>query len=168
MPPVAASFTDYVIAVHVLAVVAGFGVVFAYPLLFAAAARSDPDVTPWLLRSRQRIGRYLVNPGLLVVLIAGIYATSSEHVWSAFFVQWGFAAVIVIGGIEGALIIPRAGRLAVLAERDLAAAVVPGGGQRASATWSDEYLAGYRVLAVAGTVTQLIIVLTVVFMVANT
>jgi hypothetical protein len=41
-------------------------------------------VTPWLLRTRQRIGRMLVNPGLLVVLLGGIYLSSDEHQWSSF------------------------------------------------------------------------------------
>jgi hypothetical protein len=33
----AVAFSDLVVGVHVLAVVVSFGVVFAYPLLFAAA-----------------------------------------------------------------------------------------------------------------------------------
>ncbi len=160
----AVAFSNFVLAVHILGVVVGFGVVFAYPLLFAGAARLDPKVMPWLLRSRQRIGRYLVNPGLLVVLLAGIYLASSEHHWSAFFVQWGFAAVIVIGAIEGALVIPGSGRLAVVAEKDLAATGVAAGGQRLTATWSPAYLTAQRRLAVAGWVTEAIIVLTVLLM----
>jgi uncharacterized membrane protein len=160
----AAAFSDYITAVHIIAVIVGFGAVFVYPLLFAAAARTDPGVTPWLLRSRRRVGRYLVNPGLLVVVLAGIYLAADEHYWSSFFVQWGIAAAIVIGAIEGSMIIPRAGRLAVLAERDLAAAAVPAGGTRASATWSDEYTSGYRLFSLAGIVLQVIVVITVVLM----
>ena len=40
----------------------------------------------------------------------------------------------------------RAGRLATLAERDLAATAVPAGGRRTSATWSAEYTAGVAAL----------------------
>ena len=74
----------------------------------------------------QRIGRVVINPGLLVVLLAGIYLASDQHQWSVFYVQWGIAAVIVIGAIEGSWMIPREGRLAKIAERDLAATAVPG------------------------------------------
>src|ERR1700684_2325173 len=64
----AVAFSDFVLAIHILAAVVGFGIVFAFPVLLAAAARMDPSVMPWLLRARQQVGRYLVNPGLLVLL----------------------------------------------------------------------------------------------------
>lgn len=166
MPPLApaVAFSDIIIGVHVLGAIIGFGVVFTFPLLFSAAARMDPTVTPWLLRARKQVGRYLVNPGLTVVVLAGIYLASDEHYWGTFWVQWGIGAALVIGAIEGAVIIPRAGRLATLAERDLAAGTVPAGGRRTSATWSPEYTSGYRLLSVAGIVIQVLVVVTVLLM----
>jgi hypothetical protein len=163
----AVAFPDLILAVHILGVVVGFGVVFAYPVLFAVAARTDPGVMPWLWRARRQIGRYVVNPGLLVVLVAGIYLAGNEHVWSSFLVGWGIAAVIAIGGIEGAIIIPRSGRQATLAERDLAATAVVAGGRRSSATWSPEYVVGARVLFRAAALLQLIVVVTVFIMAAH-
>ncbi len=160
----AVAFSDLILAVHILAAVIGFGVVFAFPILFAAAARLDPSVTPWLLRTRQQVGRYLVNPGLLVLLLAGIYLATDLHQWSYFYVQWGIAAVIVIGAIEGSLIVRRAGRLAELAERDLAAAGVAAGGQRVSAQWSREYARGQRLLSIGGGLIAVIVVITVFLM----
>jgi hypothetical protein len=160
----AVAFSDFILAIHILAALIGFGVVFAFPILFASAAHLDPGVLPWLLRARQRISRYLVNPGLLIVVLAGIYLASDEHQWKSFYVQWGIAAAIVIGGIEGALITRRSGRLADLAERDLAATGVPAGGQRVSAQWSDEYTRGQRLLTIGGTLIQIIVVITVFLM----
>ena len=160
----AVAFSDFVLAVHILAAVIGFGVVFAFPVLLASAAHLDPGVLPWLLRARQRIGRYIVNPGLLVLLLAGIFLASDEHQWKFFYVQWGIAAVIVIGGLEGSLITRRSGRLADLAERDLAATGVPSGGQRVSAQWSEDYLRGQRLLTIGGTLIQVIVVITVFLM----
>ena len=160
----AVSFPQVVLAVHILAVVVGFGSIFAYPMLFAAAARHDPGVTPWLLRSRQRVGRYLVNPGLLVVVIAGIYLASKLDQWSNFYVGWGIVAAIVLGALEGSYIIRPAGRLATLAEHDLAATAIPAGGQRTSATWSAEYAAGIRRFTLVGHAMALIVFLTVLFM----
>ncbi|HEX8974972.1 MAG TPA: hypothetical protein VF781_00545 [Solirubrobacteraceae bacterium] len=160
----AAAFSDFVLAVHILAAVIGFGIVFAYPILFAAAGRLDPNVTPWLLRTRQRVGRFLVNPALLVLVLAGVYMASDLHQWKYFYVQWGVAAALVIGGIEGSLIIPRSGRLAAVAERDLAATGVPAGGQRVSAQWSAEYLSGQRRLTIGGALIELIVVITVFLM----
>ena len=160
----AVAFADFILAIHILAVVVGFGVLFAFPVLFASASRLDPTVLPWLLRARQRVGRFLVNPGLLVLLLAGIYLASDLHQWSYFYVQWGVAAVIVLGAIEGALIIRRAGTLAATAERDLAASGVAAGGQRLSAQWSPEYARDQRVLQIGTTLFQLIVVITVFLM----
>jgi hypothetical protein len=160
----AVAFSDFVLAVHILAAVIGFGVVFAFPLMVSTAARHEPAMLPGLLRARQRVGRFLINPGLLVLLLAGIYLASDLHQWSYFYVQWGVAAVIALGAIEGALVIRRAGTLAATADRDLAASGVAAGGQRLSAQWSPEYARDQRVLQIGTTLFQLIVVITVFLM----
>ncbi|MGZ4176927.1 MAG: hypothetical protein ACXVUX_11985 [Solirubrobacteraceae bacterium] len=160
----AVAFSDFILAIHILGVVIGFGAVFAFPLLFSAAARTYPAVIPWLLRARQQAGRYLVNPGLLVVVLAGIYLASDKHQWSSFYVGWGIIAALVVGALEGSFIIRPAGRIAALAERDLAATAVPAGGQRTSATWSPEYTVALRRFSLAGTAMALIVVVTVFLM----
>jgi uncharacterized membrane protein len=157
-------FEDFILAIHILAAIAGFGIVFAFPVLLSAAARTDPAVTPWLLRARQRIGRYVVNPGLLVVVIAGVYLASHKHAWSDFYVDWGIFAVLVIGALEGSIIIRRSGRLADLAERDLAATAMPAGGRRTSATWSEEYVAQRRIITRVTWALQALVVITVFVM----
>jgi Predicted integral membrane protein (DUF2269) len=160
----AVAFADFVLAIHILSAVIGFGIIFAYPVLLASASRVDPNVMPWLFRTRQRLGRVLVNPGLLFVVLAGIYLASDLHQWSAFYVQWGIAAAIVIGAVEGSFMIPRQGRLAEIAERDLAATAVPAGGRRTSATWSEDYNQLFRQLSLGGTVMALVVVVTVFLM----
>ena len=158
------TFPQVVLAIHILAVVVGFGAVFTFPPLFGAAVRTDPQVIPWLLRVRQRVGRYLINPGLLIVVLAGVYLASKEHQWSNFYVGWGIIAALVLGALEGSFVIRPAGRLADLAERDLAATAVAAGGQRTSATWSPEYTATLRRFTLAGNAMAAIVVLTVFFM----
>ncbi len=157
-------FSDFILAIHILAVVVAFGATFVYPLLFAAALKVDPTVVPWLLHTMQRIGRFVINPGLTVVVLAGIYLATDLHQWGSFYVQWGIGASLVIGAIEGAFMIPREGRLAVVAQRDLAAAGVPAGGQRLSATWSREFRGGLRRVALGGALLDLIVVVTVFLM----
>ncbi|MGA9857057.1 MAG: hypothetical protein WBQ18_04290 [Solirubrobacteraceae bacterium] len=160
----AVAFSDFILAVHILGVVIGFGVVFTFPLVLGRAAKTDPALIPWLLRIRQVLGRYLVNPGLLVVVVAGFGLASDEHRWGSFFVGWGILAALVIGAVEGAIVIPRSGRLAEIAERDLAATAVPGGGQRTSAAWSDDYQATAGLLSRATLLTQVLVVVTVFLM----
>jgi hypothetical protein len=155
---------EIVLAIHILGAVTGFGLVFGFPLLLAYAVRSEPTVLPWLLRARRRAGRLLVNPGLTAVVAAGVYLATEEHQWADFYVWWGIGAALVIGALEGTIILRRLGRMAEQAQRDLAATVVPGGGRRTSAAWSPESLADLRVLSAAGWAIVAIVVVTVFLM----
>jgi hypothetical protein len=174
--PLAASFYEVVLAVHIMAVVIAFGVTFAYPIMFAVAAKHDPRSLPLVHRIEYTVERMLVNPGLGVVLLAGIYLASKGEYWSDFFVQWGLAAVVVIGALIGAVMIPTAKRAETVAARDLAAiagsAAASGGGAGAGAAGdgeppvqlSDEYRALVRRLSMVGSLLSLIVLVTIVFM----
>ena len=157
----AVTFADFVLALHILAVVVAFGVTFAYPIFVLVGGRMDPRAMPWFHRMQVAIGRRLINPGLLIVLIAGIYLASHEDQWKAFYVQWGLAAVVVLGALEGAVMIRGETRLAEIAERDVAAAGTD------AVKWSPEYEALFRRLGMFGGLMQLIVVLTVFFMAAH-
>jgi hypothetical protein len=161
MPP-AVSFYTVVLAIHIMAVVVAFGVTFAYPMFDVVGLRLDPRAMPWYFRLRVAIGQRLISPGLLVVLLAGIYLASKLDVWGKFYVGWGMAVVIVLGGLGGAFFTPRERRLAEIAERDIAAA---GDGP---VQWSAEYEAQRRLLAIVGTASSLLVLLTIYFMAAQT
>ena len=103
----ATSAYDVVLGVHILAVVIAFGVTFAYPIIFAVGARQDPRSLPLLHRIELTTERILVNGGLVLVLGAGIFLASDGHHWSEFFVQWGIAAVVVVGAIISLSIMAR-------------------------------------------------------------
>src|SRR5437899_9684799 len=105
-----------------MAVVIAFGVTFAYPIIFAVGARRDPRSLALLHRVEYTIERWLINPGLLVVILAGIYLASDGHHWSEFFVQWGLAASVVIGALVGSVMIPTAKRAESAVERAIAEA----------------------------------------------
>src|SRR6185436_8144818 len=76
--PMLATITAYGVGlfIHVLAVVLAFGPTFGYGFFVATAERDDPRSVPTVLRAIQKVDRYLVQPGLLVVLVAGIYLLS--------------------------------------------------------------------------------------------
>jgi hypothetical protein len=107
---------------------------------------------------QQIVGRRLINPSLALVLIAGIYLASDLHQWKSFYVGWGLVAAVVIGALEGAVMIPGEGRLAELAARDVAAAGDD------PVTWSPEYQAQVRRIGAFGTLLSLLIVVTVFLM----
>jgi hypothetical protein len=118
----AVAFWEIVLAVHIAAVVIAFGVIFAYPVIYLCAAKLGPGAMPWYYRIRTLLGQRLVSPGLVLVLAAGIYLASCLHQWHFFYVQWGLAIVVVIGGIQGAFVTSRTKKLAELAERDISGA----------------------------------------------
>jgi len=155
----AASVYEIVLAIHIMAVVVAFGVTFAYPIMFAVGARRDPRSLPLLHRIEYTIERMLINPGLLLVVAAGIFLASDGHHWSEFFVQWGLGAVIVIGALIGSVMIPTAKRAEVAAERDVAAA---GEGK---VEMSEEYRALVRRLSGVGTLLSALVLVTILFMV---
>jgi hypothetical protein len=154
----AVTFSQFVLAVHIAAVVVGFGVTFAYPFFGAIGARMDPRAMPWFHRMQHLIGQRLVTPSLLVIMIAGIYLASKEHQWSDFYVQWGLAVAIVLGGLGGVFFSPNENKLAGLAERDVSAAA---GGE---VKWSAEYETLSRRVAAVGALSGLLILITVYLM----
>ncbi len=151
-------FVQVVLALHILAVVAAFGVLFAYPIFLTIGAQLDPGAMPWFHRMQQAVSRWLIGPGLLLVVIFGVILASKDHAWHAFYVQWGIGAAIVMGALEGMFMIPREGRLADLARSDLEAQ--PG----TVVTRSAEYQAVFRQVAIGGMALSLIVILTVYFM----
>ena len=156
----AISFTDTILALHIAAVVVGFGVTFSYPVLMGYAARAEPRHVPGFWRAVSLLGQRVVGPGLVVVLAAGIYLASDEHQWKKFYVGWGFAAVLALGALGGAFLTPTERRLSELAERDIAAA------GEGPVTFSEEYEALRRRWTIGGSAVWVIVLVTI-FMMAN-
>ena len=75
--------------------------------------------------------------------------------------QWGFAVVIVIGAVVGAVMIPTSKKAEQAAERDIVAA---GDGE---VVFGDEYQGLVRRLNLVGTTLSALVLLTIVFMVVK-
>jgi hypothetical protein len=160
--PPAVTFYTIVLAVHIIAVVVAFGVTFAYPVMYAVGVRMEPHAMPALHRIQDHVGKRVISPGMVLVLAAGVYLASKLSVWSDFYVQWGFGAIIVLGGLGGAFFSPRERRLAKLAERDIAAS---GEGE---IVFSEEYRALRRQVLTVGLLANALVLVTIYFMVAQT
>ena len=105
--------------------VVALGPTFGYGVFFSVAAeiparRAGPD------RGMRRVDRYLVNPGMIILLIAGIVLLADSSIggsklWSGsdFFIVWGFIAIIVLFGVRHGFFAPRMAQLQEFAERDL-------------------------------------------------
>jgi uncharacterized SAM-binding protein YcdF (DUF218 family) len=107
--PTAILFYDVVLSIHVMAIVAAFGVWFAYPLL---VARGDAGAH----RAQVRVARMIVTPAGSLALLAGVYMASDRSYWSEVWVSVPLVILIVLMGLTSAYFAPRQERLAELAE----------------------------------------------------
>ena len=158
MPLASIVSADYKIALflHILAVVLAFGPTFGYAL-FASVAPQHPRATPAILTGIQRCDRYLVNPGMVVLLLAGIYLlVASDDAWetSDVFVSIGFLAIIVLFGLQHAFFQPQVRKAKEIAERDL----------KAGDTLSAEFEAVSQRIGQVGGIAGLIVVVAIFFM----
>ncbi len=158
----AVAFWEVVLALHIIAVVFAFGATFAYPVLLGAVTKADPRALPSLYRAFHAIIQRVIMPGLAAIVVLGAYLASHLHMWSAFYVQWGLAVAVVIGGVEGAYLGRREQRLVEVADRDVAAA---GAGP---VTFSAEHDALVRRIGAVGALMDLLVVLTIYFMATHT
>jgi uncharacterized membrane protein len=144
--------------IHVLAVVVAFGPIFAFPFFAAIAQTSSPRAVPAVLRGILAVERYLLNPGLLVVLLAGLYTLDKGDISAGeSWVAVGFAAIVVFFGMAHGFFKPQTKRALELAERDLAGAE----------QLSPEFDALTRRISIGGWIATLVLVVTIFFMVAK-
>jgi uncharacterized membrane protein len=157
---VLATITAYAVGkfIHVLAVVLAFGPTYAYAFMGAVAAADNPAAVPTVHRIITAIDRYLVIPGMVVILLAGLYTLDEGQIkFSESWVSIGFAALIVVGAMQGLVFSPKNRQALALAERD-----VEGGG-----ALSDEYRAVVRQISLAGQLAGVLIIAAIFFMVVK-
>lgn len=160
LPAVLATITGYQIGkfVHILAVVVAFGPTLAYPIFAAVAQSTAPRSVPAVLRGIIRADRFLVTPGMIVLLGAGIYLLSEGNIPSnESWVTVGFAAIVVLFALVHAFFGPRSRRALEIAERDLEAGDVLG----------PEFEALSRQLSAGGWIATLVVVVAIFFMVVK-
>jgi hypothetical protein len=103
----------------------------------------------------QKIDHYLITPGLIVILLAGIYLMSEGN-WDASeaFIAVGFVAIIALFGLQHGFFRPQEAKALELAERDL----------KTGDTLSAEFEEVSRRLGTVGPIAGLIVVVTIFFM----
>jgi uncharacterized membrane protein len=139
---------------HILAVVLAFGPTFGYAFFFSVTTQF-PRATPAILTGIQKTDRYLVNPGMIVLLLAGIYLLA-DGPWEAgdAFISVGFLAIVVLFGLQHAFFGPQVRKAKELAERDL----------ESGDALSEEFVAVGDRIGKVGTLAGLIVAVTIFFM----
>jgi uncharacterized membrane protein len=142
------------LTLHILAVVLAFGPTFGYAFFFSVTPQF-PRATPAIFAGIQKVDRYLVQPGMIVLLLAGIYLLA-DGPWetSDAFVSIGFLAIIVLFGLQHGFFRPQSKRARELAERDL----------ESGDSFSDEFMAVSQRLSKVGSLAGLIVVVAVFIM----
>ena len=157
MLPLAITFYDVVLTIHILAVVVAFGVVFAYPVIDTFARTSMPANLAALHRLHIVLARSVVTPAMVVVLLAGLYLTIDRWSLGDPWISATFAILLVLFGLTGGFLIPADKRLVELAERDAAGGAGP----------SAEYDAARRKADAVGSLALLLVIAAIFLMVAK-
>lgn len=158
MPLAALGDSGYKFALflHILAVVLAFGPTFGYAFFFSVLPQY-PRAAPAILAGVQKVDRYLVNPGMVILLLAGIYLLSaSDGVWDGgdAFIVVGYVAIIALFGLQHRFFQPKVREAKALAKRDL----------KAGDTLSPEFEALGQKIGQVGTIAGIAVVVTVFFM----
>lgn len=141
---------------HVLAVVLAFGPTFGYGFFFSVVPQY-PKAVPAIMAGIQKVDKYLVNPGMVVLLLAGIgLLSASDGVWdgSDAFIVVGFITIIALFGLQHGYFQPQVRKAKALAERDL----------EAGDTLSPEFQALGQRIGQVGTLAGVIVVVAIFFM----
>jgi|SRR5690349_12573175 len=152
--PIAATLYDFVLSVHILAVVIAFGVVFAYPVIDAQIKRAAPGSLAALHRLHLVLATRVITPAMVVVLLAGLYLALDRWSLGDPWISATFAILFVLFGLVGGVLTPADKRLAQLAERDA------NSGRGASA----DYVAESRKADLFGSIALLLVVVAIVLM----
>lgn len=152
-------FYAIILFLHIGAAIVAFGVTFAYPVIDAAIRRGDVSALPVWHDTEIEIGRKLITPGAIVVLLTGIYMAIDR--WSDSGPWFSAAGVIVIAllGIGHGFFVPQARKMKAQAEADLAAGAAERG------TMSAEYEALGRRVAMVGVLSSLLVLVALLLMV---
>ena len=162
MTVAAIDFYSVVLFLHIVAAVVGFGPTFGYAFFQGFAERNHPRSIPNVMRAIHAVDRYLVVPGLLVVLAAGVYLVlEGPWDWSDGFVNVGMAIVIILLVLALTWFPWIERKLVELAERDIAAS---GDGE---VELSDEYWAASKRSALVGSLAGVLVIVAVFFMVVK-
>jgi hypothetical protein len=105
-----------VLWVHIVAVLVAFGGVFTYPVWFGLIQRWQPAERAHFHRAQATLGKFVISPFLLLIILAGAYLASDRDYWSEVWVTVPLVIAIVLGGLGGAYFGPREDKLAGLAE----------------------------------------------------
>jgi uncharacterized membrane protein len=144
--------------IHVFAAIVAFGPTYAYPFMGAISAKTDPRAVPTIHRIIAAIDRYLLTPGMVIVLLAGFYLVSKGKIQlSETYVAVGIVGILVVFAMQGMFFSKWNREALALAETDL----------KSGEALGPEYMALSKKIAGAGQFAGILIAVVVFFMVVK-
>ncbi len=92
-------FYDVVLWLHITAVVAAFGALFAYPVSLAVNASAPIAQRTNFHRLQIAFSKRITGPAIGVILLAGVYLATDAELWAEPWVTIPFVLLFVIAGL---------------------------------------------------------------------
>jgi hypothetical protein len=155
--------TGYLVvqSVHIMAVVAAYGLPMAYPLLLPYLRTRHPRSMPGVHDVQYRLNLWLTGPGTAIILAAGIYMASKHHLWGETWVTVPVVIIAIIAVVGGGVIVPSSRRMASLARADVDAT------RGTAIAWSNDYNRVWARYMVAEVFLGVLVLVAIFFMVAK-
>jgi hypothetical protein len=136
--PLALTTYSVVMALHVMAVLAAYGLPLSAPLLLPYVRRNHPHAMPGLHDAQHRLNIVLTGPGTVLILLFGAYMASKHHLWGKAWVDVPIAIIATIA-VVGGYVVKATSRMAELSRADVDAA-----GPTGAVSWSAAYVTQYQ------------------------
>jgi hypothetical protein len=149
-------------ALHIMAVVAAYGLPMAYPMLLPYLRRKHPRAMPGMHDVQHRLNVRLTGPGTVLILLFGSYMASKHHLWGELWVIVPLSILAVIAVLGGGFVVPVSRKMANLARADVDAA-----GSGGAVTWSAEYDRTFGRYMAAEVLLGVLVLVAVFFMAAK-
>jgi len=108
---------DVVLWLHITAVVAAFGALFAYPVFLGVNATAPIAERTAFHRSQIAFSQRVTGKAIVVILLAGVYLATDAGLWSEPWVTGPLVLLLVIAGL-GATVLRRAEESLVATSED--------------------------------------------------
>ena len=102
----AMSTYSVVVALHIIAVVAAYGLPLRAPLVVPYVRRHHPDGAAGPARRPAPLNNVVTGPFTVLLLAFGIYLATDGDRWGDPFVTIGIAAVAIIAVVGGGVVVP--------------------------------------------------------------
>ena len=159
---IAVRLYDFVLWIHVAAVVIAFGAPFIYPIILARVTNANPEALPGLYNAMVHAGRTLITVAYAVLFLAGAYLASDAGLWSAHWVSGSLVILIVLIGLSHGLALPTEKKLSAIATTELAAR-----GGDGPMTFSAEYEKAFRKLNLVGLISNVLVLIALYLMIVQ-